>query len=233
MSLSNLLRGPRKPPAEASSTDLRATLRETETQRDAAAARLAELEAALGDILLDDDADAEAQHQAAKREAAEKLARAEAVIGALHPRIEAAEQREAEAFLRLQSDTAERIAAEAVEHVLAYDKAAREMLAAVERVNTASAFVVAANRRMAERGRTDLFVVPPLNRLWEHNRNDKITSICVCGPRRLARTLADYEAAVAEAPPPRPVHPKSEAQLAQEADRAWWNGVVATIERCR
>jgi hypothetical protein len=231
MNLASLLRPLHREPAEATAADLRAAMKDAETSKAAAAEHLAKLEASLGDILLDGDADAEAQHRAATLEAVEHVKRAEAVVEALRPRIAAADERETEVFLQGQARLAERLASEAVEHVLAYDAAARAMLAAAEKVNDASARVATMNRRMMGRGRPDLAVLPPLNRVWEHNRNERLAGLMVAGPRRAASSLAGYERAVAEAPPPPPVHPPTDAEIAAEADLAFASRVVGVVVR--
>jgi hypothetical protein len=193
MSMTDLLRGFRRPAAEASAADLRETLAAAERKAEDASARVAELELARGDVLLGEDTKAAAAHEKALREARDEAERLAAVIAALRPRIEAADARENEAALQGQAEDAERISAEAAEDMATYVRAAREMLGAAERINEATRRVMAHNSRAHLAGRSDLKVTMPIARAWPDFGNGPLERIAVAGPRRTCLTLDAFD----------------------------------------
>lgn len=182
-----LLRGFISPGSDATAAELRAAHADAEARRDDAAARLAELEAARGEILLAGDAAAAASHEAALREARDDADRMGAVVAALVPRVAAAEAAEQDAALRAVAADAEAVAVAALADVQGYEAAGRELFATAARVNERAREVRAANATLRAAGRADLVVTPALRRHWPHAGGDTLDYLAVAGPRRVAR----------------------------------------------
>lgn len=199
MSMTDLLRGFRRPAAEATAADLRETLNDVQRKAEDVGARIAELETNRGDVLLNGDAKAAAAHEKALREARDEAERLAAVTAALAPRIEAAAARESEEALQVQVEEAERVAAEAAADMERYIAAAREMLGAAEHINAATKHVSALNSRLHKMGRPELLVVMPIARVWPRFGNAPLERIAVAGPGRTCMTLDSFDGDLARA----------------------------------
>lgn len=226
MKLPTLLSGFRRPPAEATAAELRATLADAEvrlTEARAVASKLAEQH---GDALLSTESDAAAKHEQAIREAAANITRWRAVISTLGPRIEAAEAGERDAVLKAEADAAEAVADEAAKAVLVYEQAARDLFTSLERINDATKRVAMTNARLVAQGRPEWCVPLPMTRVWAHARKDPLTGVSIPGPRQANHTLVGFEKDVEGLRNAPPVHPRP-----PEPQR--WPGRVMTIERVR
>jgi hypothetical protein len=233
MKLSSILPGFRRPPAEATAAELRATLADAEAQLTAAREAMTERAAEHGDALLSPEPGAAAKHEQVMRDAVADVTRLRAMIAALQARIEAADAREAEAALRTEVAEVESMAAAAAEDVKAYASAARGIFETLGRIGVATKRAKALNDRLRAAGRTELQVTPPFNRVWPHSHME-VGGPSLRGPRRLSSTLKGFEADIAEVPRP-VVHAVQKSPREQENEALSAAGLrrFATIELLR
>jgi hypothetical protein len=201
MKLPAILQAFRRPPAEASATDLRAALHAAEAQHAASVTLAADLQAAHGEMLLSDDPTAAAKHEAEMTAARAEAGRAAAVIPAIAARLEQAEAREAEAALLAEVEEGERFAVAAAEDLRKYEDVAFDLLLVVDRIDAAAAHVRALNARLQQRGRRDLQVTPPISRVWPNRPGgDYLGNVLIPAPAGTASNLRQLEQV-----PPAPV----------------------------